>query len=112
MRHAVPGWTMKNASPSRRWPRRCLWAAALLLLSGCGGVTQNPSYFPFLWPTGDIVRTHARPPGAGYFHNFDPYACRLEVRPAEATAPVQTQHLIIATVYDGDATPRRKRRVE
>jgi uncharacterized repeat protein (TIGR01451 family) len=92
--------------------RGCLWAAALFLLPGCGGVTQNPSYFPFLWPTGDIVRTHAKPPGAGYFHDFDPYACRLEVRPLEATAPVQTQHLIIATVYDGDDSPRRKRRVE
>jgi uncharacterized repeat protein (TIGR01451 family) len=81
-------------------------------LAGCLGVTQNPSYFPFLLPTGDVIRTHAKPPGIGYFRNFDPKACRLEVRPHESTNPVQTQHVILATIYDSNGKPRRKRRVE
>jgi uncharacterized repeat protein (TIGR01451 family) len=91
---------------------RTLLALALLSgVTGCPGVTQNPSYFPFLSPTGDIVRTHAKPI-FGYFHDFDPHACRLEVRPIESTNPVQTQHLLIATVYDEKGEPRRHRRVE
>jgi uncharacterized repeat protein (TIGR01451 family) len=89
-----------------------LLAAGLGLLSGCFGVSQNPSYFPHLLPTGDIIRTHAKPPGFGYFSNFDPHACRLEVRPLDATNPVQTRHVLIATVYDGKGVPRRSRRVE
>src|SRR5262249_22320236 len=49
-----------------------LAAACLLLLSGCFGVTHNPSYFPYnLSPFGDIVRTHGKPAGPGYYHNFD-----------------------------------------
>jgi uncharacterized repeat protein (TIGR01451 family) len=83
-----------------------------LLLSGCFGVSQNPSYFPYLWPTGDIIRTHAKPPGSGYYANFDPHAVRLEVRPVVATNPVRTQHVLIATVYDEKGKPRRNRRVE
>jgi uncharacterized repeat protein (TIGR01451 family) len=99
-----------------RWrQRRCLTpllAAGLALLGGCFGVSQNPSYFPYLLPTGDIIRTHAKPPGSGYFANFDPCAVRLEVRPLEATNPVRAQHVLIATVYDATGKPRRKRRVE
>jgi uncharacterized repeat protein (TIGR01451 family) len=87
-----------------------LVALLLSCLSGCG-VTQNPSYFPFISWTGDIRRTHAKPV-FGYFHNFDPHACRLEVRPIESTNPVQTQHVLIATLYDEKGEPRRKRRIE
>jgi uncharacterized repeat protein (TIGR01451 family) len=87
-------------------------AAGLLLLAGCFGVSQNPSYFPHLCPTCDIIPTHAKPPGFGYFSNFDPHAARLEVRPLDATNPVQTQHVLIATVYDEKGVPRRHRRVE
>src|SRR5258707_6999799 len=43
--------------------------------------THNPSYFPYLLPFGDIIPTHAKPPGGGYYANFDPNAVRLEVRP-------------------------------
>ncbi len=89
-----------------------LRAASLLLLSGCLGVSQNPSYFPHLLPTEDIIRTHAKPPGPSYFSNFDPHAVRLEVRPLEATNPVRTQQVLIATVYDEKGVPRRNRRVE
>src|SRR5436305_14715350 len=81
------------------------------LSAGCFGVSQNPSYLPYLLPTGDIIRTHAKP-GFGYFSNFDPHACRIEARPMEATNPVQTQHVIIATIYDDKGEPRRHRRVE
>src|SRR6266446_1406187 len=89
-----------------------LAGAGLSSVSGCFGVSQNPSYFPHLLPTGDIIRTHAKPPGFGYFSNFDPHAVHLEVRPIESTNPVRTQHVLIATVYDEKGQPRRDRRVE
>jgi hypothetical protein len=79
---------------------RLLAAGGLAFLSGCFGVTQNPSYFPYLVPTEDIIQTHAKPVGHGYYANFDPHAVRLEVRPLESTDPVRTQHVLIATVYD------------
>src|SRR6516165_6497947 len=97
---------------SRRWFLLLLAAAGPAWLSGCFGVSQNPSYFPFLLPTCDIIRTHAKPPGAAYYANFDPHAVRLEVRPLTATSPVRTQHVLIATVYDETGKPRRNRRVE
>jgi uncharacterized repeat protein (TIGR01451 family) len=103
------------APSGRRLLLTLLLAAGLGPLGGCFGVQQNPSYFPWLLPTQDIIRTHAKPPGAAYFSNFDPYAVRLEVRPPQQTNPVRTQLVVIATVYDGDgpdAKPRRDRRVE
>src|SRR5438105_3267251 len=91
---------------------KVLLAAGLGLLAGCFGGAQNPSYFPHLLPTEDIIRTHAKPPGPSYFANFDPHAIRLEVRPLESTSPVRTQHVVIATVYDEKGVPRRGRRIE
>jgi uncharacterized repeat protein (TIGR01451 family) len=91
---------------------KLLLAAGLCVLPGCFGVTQNPSYFPHLLPTGDIIQTHAKPPGPSYFANFDPHAVHLEVRPLESTDPVRSQHVLIATVYDEKGLPRRDRRVE
>jgi uncharacterized repeat protein (TIGR01451 family) len=100
-------------APCRRRLRLCLLlAAGLCALSGCFGVTQNPSYFPWLLPAGDIIQTHAKPLGAGYYANFDPHAVRLEVRPFPQTNPVRTQLVVIATVYDDTGKPRRARRVE
>lgn len=99
----------------RQAPRRPVRAAFFLLpllCCGCFGVTQNPSYFPYLLPTGDIIQTHAKPLGSGYYGNFDPNAIRLEVRPLDATNPVRTQHVIVATVYDAKGRPRRDRRIE
>jgi uncharacterized repeat protein (TIGR01451 family) len=93
-------------------PQLLIAAACLALLPGCFGVTQNPTYFPHLLPTGDIFPTHAKPPGLGYFKDFDPHACRLEVRPLEATSAVGTQHVLVATIYDENGTPRRHRRIE
>jgi uncharacterized repeat protein (TIGR01451 family) len=81
----------------------------LLALAGCA---QNPAYFPWFLPPGAVVQTHARPAGNGYFADFDPNAIRLEVRPLESTSPVRAQQVVIATVYDDQDRPRRKRRVE
>jgi uncharacterized repeat protein (TIGR01451 family) len=81
-------------------------------LPGCFGVTANPSYFPHLLPPGDIIPTHAKPSGWDYFSNFDSHAVNLEVRPLDATNPVRTQHVLIATVMDEKGVPLRGRRVE
>jgi uncharacterized repeat protein (TIGR01451 family) len=100
------------APTGRRLRLTLLLALALCALPGCFGVTQNPSYFPWLLPHGDIIQTHAKPPGLGYYANFDRHAIRLEVRPVQATNPVRTQHVLIATVYDENGKPRRDRRIE
>jgi uncharacterized repeat protein (TIGR01451 family) len=90
-----------------------LTTLCLLLLPGCYGLSQNPAYFPWnLKPAGDIVRTHGKPSGAGAYADFDPHACRVEVRPIEATSPVRRHYVLIATVYDDEGKPRRNRRVE
>jgi uncharacterized repeat protein (TIGR01451 family) len=85
---------------------------ALAVGPGCFGVSQNPNYFPHLLADGDITRTHAKPPGSAYFSNYDPHAVHIEVIPLEATNPVRTQHLLIATVFDETGKPRRARRIE
>jgi uncharacterized repeat protein (TIGR01451 family) len=74
-----------GAMPVRRWRSilRCFVAALACLAAGC---------FNF----GDVDR-HAK---------------RLEVRPTNASMPVGRQLLLIATVYDENDNPRRKRRVE
>lgn len=92
-------------------------ALLLLILAsgtsvGCLGGTYSPSYFPYYLPPGDVVQTHAKPPGFGYFADFDPKAVRLEVSPAQCSAKLGSQQVLIATVYDKDGQPRRKRRVE
>jgi uncharacterized repeat protein (TIGR01451 family) len=84
----------------------------LLALSPAGCNTSNPSYFPYWLPFGGVRQTHGKPVGPGYFANFDPYACRVEVRPVEQSLPVGAQHVIIATFYDASGQPRRARRVE
>jgi uncharacterized repeat protein (TIGR01451 family) len=89
-----------------------LLATVGLALTGCPGVSHNPSYFPDLGCFGDIVRTHAKPGGPAYFGNFDKHACKIECLPLDATNPVHTQHVLIATVFDETGQPRRGRRVE
>jgi uncharacterized repeat protein (TIGR01451 family) len=100
------------ASPAWRTGLLLLLLGTVCALGGCFGVSHNPSYFPYLCPPQDIIPTHAKPPGVGYYADFDPHACRLEVRPLEQTNPVRTQLVLIATVYDGEGKPRRDRRVE
>lgn len=84
--------------------------ASCALLTGC--LSGNPSYFPYLLPGGSAERTHPKPMGPGYFADFDPNAKRLEVRPEITTIPVRGAQVLIATIYDRDGKPRRKRRVE
>jgi uncharacterized repeat protein (TIGR01451 family) len=96
------------ASPSK-YVSALMLAVLLLAAPGCA---DNPSNFPFWLPSGPVVRTHARPPGAGEFADYDPHAVRLEVRPLVSTNPARTQHLVVATVLDDKNQPRRKRRVE
>jgi uncharacterized repeat protein (TIGR01451 family) len=45
-------------------------------------------------------------------HLFGASSYRVEVRPQEASRPVQAQQLFVATVYDDKGTARRQRRVE
>lgn len=87
---------------------------ALLLGSagGCFGGTQNPSYFPYWLPTGDLIRTHAKPIGPGYYANFDPHAVDLAVETTTTPAQVGSQVVILATVRDEKGLPRRNRRIE
>jgi uncharacterized repeat protein (TIGR01451 family) len=81
------------------------------LLAGC--LSGNPSYFPYLLPAGGLAtQTHAKPAGPGYFADFDPHARRIEVRPEITTLPVRSTQVVIATIYDEEGKPRRKRRVE
>ncbi|HEX4607503.1 MAG TPA: hypothetical protein VH092_04785, partial [Urbifossiella sp.] len=83
---------------------------AAALAGGCFN-SHNPGYFPYYLPGGPVVESHAKP-RFGYFRDFDPKACRIEVTPADATAPVGSQVVVVATVRDKDGEPRRSRRVE
>src|SRR5438067_117050 len=86
---------------------------AVAALAAGAGCSYNPGYFPYLLPPGHIVQEHAKPRGPGYFRNFDPKACKLEVRPSDqVTAPLGAQVVLLGTVLDQDGQPRRSRRVE
>lgn len=89
--------------------RYWLLIAALAAGPGCA---YNPGYFPYYFPGGHIKQEHAKPGGLGYFRNFDPKACKLDVTPQNATAPLGSQIVLVATVSDKDGQPRRSRRVE
>jgi uncharacterized repeat protein (TIGR01451 family) len=92
--------------------RTALASLAALALAHCG-CSYNPGYFPYLLPGGHIKQEHAKPGGHGYFRNFDPKACKLEVTPGPMiTAPVGSQVVLVGTVFDNDGQPRRSRRVE
>src|SRR5690242_10456335 len=79
----------------RRWAL-VLLAAALACAGGCSELTPGSGYVPCLLPAGGVVQTHAKPAGPGYFANFDPHACKLQVLPGDATNPVRTQHVLVA----------------
>jgi hypothetical protein len=91
-----------------------LWMLVPVLASvaGCFGVSQNPSYFPYLLPAGEVVPVHAKPIGPGYYANFDPHAVELAVEPTATTSQVGSQVVILATVRDAEGHPQRQRRVE
>ena len=88
---------------------RFLVLAAVL---ACGCNTANPTSFPWWGFPGTTTQTHAKPGGSAYFRNFDPKACRLELTPTNASCRPGGQQVLVATVYDKDGVPRRKRRVE
>src|SRR5687767_14088764 len=84
---------------------------AVLLATLFAGCAHNPGYFPYCLPGGVTTETHAKP-RFGYFRDFDPKAAKIEVTPADATAPLGSQVVVVATVRDKDGQPRRSRRVE
>ncbi|HEY2909947.1 MAG TPA: hypothetical protein VGI99_06860, partial [Gemmataceae bacterium] len=84
--------------------------AAFATAVGCFN-SHNPGYFPYELPGGPIQQTHAKP-RFGFFRDFDPKAAKLTVTPTDATAPVGSQIVLVATVCDKDGNPRRSRRVE
>jgi len=85
-------------------------AALAIPAAGC---SYNPAVFPYVLPPGPIQQTHAKPRGLGYFRDFDPKACRIEVKPSgQANAPLGAQIVLVASVLDKEGQPRRDRRVE
>jgi uncharacterized repeat protein (TIGR01451 family) len=100
--------------------RLATWCIALVVLllaalSGCHvfSPSQNPAQLYWgLAPNGGIYQTHAKPAGKGYYANFDPYACRVEVRPKTNSTQVGGAQVFLATVYDQQGAARRGRRVE
>jgi uncharacterized repeat protein (TIGR01451 family) len=97
-------------SAARRLTAALIATGACVFVAGC--LSGNPSYFPYLLPGGPAVQTHPKPAGQGYFADYDPHACRVELRPGTCTAPIRSSQVFIATVYDSEGVPRRKRRVE
>ena len=89
-----------------------LFAVALAPLGAGPGCSHNPGYFPYYLPGGRIVQEHAKP-RFGYFKNFDPQACRIEITPSQQiTAPLGSQVVLVGSVLDKDGQPRRSRRIE
>ena len=77
------------------------------------GCSYNPGYLPYTLPGGPIVQEHAKPSGPGFFNDFDPKACKLEVTPdGMVTAPLGAEIVLVGTVSDKDGQPRRSRRIE
>ncbi len=89
----------------------CLMMAAGAALALAAGCASYPVKFGLLHG-GHIDREHGKPMEGGYYQDFDPDADSLEVTPVESTNPVQTQHVLIATVRDAEGNPLPCRRVE
>ena len=81
---------------------------AALLIGGCA---SYPIDFGKLHG-GQVSREHAKPMEGGYYQNFDKKAATIEVGPVESTNPVNTQHVLVATVKDAAGNPLPGRRVE
>ncbi len=64
------------------------------------------------WWGGTITRTHPKPAEGGYYTDWDPYAATIELQPVEDVNPVNTQHILVATVRDKEGRPLPNRRVE
>ncbi len=96
-------------------PRRVRFAVVTtfvpLVALGLGCRTHFPHSFTWI-ASGDVVPSHPKPPEGGYYSNWDPYACSLELTPLNAVNPVGTQHVLIATVRDKNGKPLPNRRIE
>ncbi|MCA9101832.1 MAG: hypothetical protein KDA63_11805, partial [Planctomycetales bacterium] len=87
-------------------------AAAGLVAVGLAGC-RNTMPHALTWPaSGDTSYTHPKPPEGGYYGNWDPYAVELRVEPMNDVNPVQTQHVLVASVYDKNGKKLPNRRVE
>lgn len=86
---------------------------ALLAAGGIGFGCRESMPHSATWPvTGDQIPTHPKPPEGGYTKNWDPYAATIELEPLKDVNPVNTQHVLVATVKDTDGKPLPNRRVE
>lgn len=96
--------------------KRQIWHRAWLTLAGVVALVQGcSSHMPhsFTWPSSrPTMQTHPKPPEGGYYKNWDPWAVTLEVTPLNDVNPVQTQHILIATIRDKNGKPLPNRRVE
>lgn len=105
---------MTRTTPHATW----CGVALMLILASTGGCyvfspSQNPAQLWWgIFPNGGIYQTHAKPAGKGYYANFDPYSCRVEVRPKTNSTHVGGVQVFMATVYDQQGAARRGRRVE
>lgn len=95
---------------TKRMATSVMIVAALGTLAGCRNVMPHS----FTWPaTGDTIPTHPKPPEGGYYTNWDPYAAELTVEHVGSDInPVQTQHVLVATVRDSEGKPLPNRRIE
>ncbi len=95
--------------------RTALYLATILAIMfvGSTGACRNHMPHSFTWPAGgDTVQSHPKPPEGGYYSNWDPYAAELTLTPLHDLNPVQTQHVMVATITDAEGKPLPNRRVE
>ncbi|MCE9531987.1 MAG: DUF11 domain-containing protein [Planctomycetes bacterium] len=83
-------------APGRKTVRWLLYIAFMVLAAGCHSGSKSG------WSLTN----------GGSLVDYDRHAKRLEVRPQETSLPVGKQMLLLATIYDDENKPRRKRRVE
>ena len=95
----------------RGWCLALLVCAMVVALPGCFGVSQNPSYFPYLCTTGDIIQRTPSPQAPGIMPISIPTPFPGGPS-ATGTNPVRTDLVLVATVYDEKGQPRRGGRVE
>ncbi len=92
---------------------RLVCGTSLLILGAAALGCRESMPHSFTWPaTGDTVQTHPKPPEGGYYTNWDPFAATIELEPVKDVNPVNTQHILVATVRDKDGKPLPNRRVE
>ena len=90
--------------------RRLTWtllAACIVGLAGCAGVTHTAA----APPAADDAPV-AKPRFSNWLAAFDPWAARVEIRPAELVVPARSEHVLIATVVDAEGRPLPGRRLE